>query len=216
MLNENDMKKKISTLVAASAFLLAPALSHAQSVPANTHHGFYVGGSVGTSNITGDANDIAIPPLTYTQNRDHFAYKLYGGYQFNQYLAIEAGYIDLGADKVQFNNGRENKLTAKGGFFDLIGSYPITNKFSVDAKLGYTLLDNRSQETGASIDGINSQDSYDNSGVKGHVTFGAGARYNITQHIQVRADYDHYAAASNGNNVAIKSDMFSLGLQYRF
>ncbi|VVE16651.1 Outer membrane protein A [Pandoraea pneumonica] len=208
------MKKQ--TIAALTCLLTTlPALGIAAETPDNSH-GFYLGASAGLSNITGSDSDIAIPPLTYTQNRNRFGFKVYAGYQFNDYLALETGFVDLGADKVEFSNGRQNKLTALGGFVDAIVSYPITDAFSVFGKVGYSVLANRSQETGASIGGFNSKDSYDNMGVKGHVTFGAGVKYKVTPHLHLRADYDHFAAGSNGDNVGIKADMFTLGAQYQF
>ena len=183
---------------------------------AGTTSGFYVGGTMGTSNITGSANDIYIPGLDYSQNRQHFAYKLYGGYQFNRYVSFEAGYVDLGSDRIEFSNGRQNKISANGGYFDLVGTYPVTDKFTVMGKVGYSILDNSSKETGASIGGIDSQDSYSNSGTKAHFTYGVGLKYAVTKNIAVRADYDHFVATSNVQNVGLKSDMFSFGAQYKF
>lgn len=219
------MKKTlIATIFTASLFATA---AHASGLSDDVHKfsdfdlagatsGFYLGATLGTSNITGSANDIYIPGTDYTQDRQHFAYKLYGGYQFNRYVSFEGGYVNLGSDTVEFTNGRRNKLSADGGYFDLVGTYPVTTKFTVLGKVGYSILDNSSKETGASIGGIDSQDSYSNSGTKGHVTYGVGLKYQVTKNVDVRADYDHFVATSNGENVGLKSDMFSFGAQYKF
>ena len=70
------------------------ALAYAGSAAAELDPGFYVGAGVGQSKI--EADDINF-------DEDDTGFKVFGGYQFNKYFAVELAYIDGGnADKSIF------------------------------------------------------------------------------------------------------------------
>ena len=75
-----------------------------------------------------------------SRDESSVAYKLFGGYQLNRNFAIEGGYFDLG--KFGFTstttpagtlNGR---IKLRGLNLDLVGTLPLTDRFSAIARVG--------------------------------------------------------------------------------
>ncbi|PKN23352.1 MAG: flagellar motor protein MotB [Deltaproteobacteria bacterium HGW-Deltaproteobacteria-3] len=109
--------------------------------------GLYIGGNIGQSRATIDeeriVNSLAGAGFTTTgfedDNRD-LGFKLFGGYQFNKYLALEGGYFDLG--KFDFTatglppGTLSGNIKIKGVNLDVVGILPITEKFSAFGRVG--------------------------------------------------------------------------------
>src|SRR3984893_18127901 len=109
--------------------------------------GWYTGFNVGQSRAKIDDARIAGGLLgdgfttTSIGNDDrHFGFKVFGGYEFNRYFALESGYFDLGrfgftAHTTPAGSLRGN-IKINGANFDLVGSVPIAEKFSLFARAG--------------------------------------------------------------------------------
>ncbi len=97
MENRVKLSKVLGMLgVAALAVIAARA-------PWRTTTGWYVGANFGQARakIADDriSDDLLAEGFAVTAIKDnnrHFGYKLFGGYQFNKYFALEAGYFNLG------------------------------------------------------------------------------------------------------------------------
>jgi len=57
--------------------------------------GFYVGASLGSASIQQSGSDPDLGDFDIDEN--DFAWKIFGGYQFNPIFAVEGGYVDLGS-----------------------------------------------------------------------------------------------------------------------
>lgn len=78
-----------------AAALIATLLT--ASLPAHADSGFYVGGSIGRSNVDADVSDPDLGSLNFDEGDS--AWKAFGGYNIDAFvidLAIEAGYVDFG------------------------------------------------------------------------------------------------------------------------
>ncbi|MDD5031032.1 MAG: outer membrane beta-barrel protein, partial [Rhodoferax sp.] len=130
---------KLSLLTLA---LLATPLAMAQTDTT----GWYGGASVGQSKASIDearitsgllANGLIAGPISPV-NRD-LGYKIFGGYQFNRYWALEAGYFDLGTFGFSTTTAPAGSLAGdsrlKGLNLDAVGTLPITDKFAVFGRL---------------------------------------------------------------------------------
>jgi len=60
-------------------------------------NGFYIGGSIGGSSLEVRDFDDELGDLRFSEGDT--AYKLFGGFRFLNFLAVEAGYVDLGNPK---------------------------------------------------------------------------------------------------------------------
>ena len=99
--------------------------------------GYYYGGlSLGQSRAKIDEERITASLLAagfsatnFTRNETDTAYKLFGGYQFNRYFGIEAGYFDLGKFGFSATTTPAGTLAGdirlKGLNLDLVGTLPI-------------------------------------------------------------------------------------------
>ncbi|MHB8920616.1 MAG: outer membrane beta-barrel protein [Halothiobacillus sp.] len=185
--------------------------------------GWYVGGNVGQSRAKIDNERITRNLLGsgFTTNsmkdddRD-IGYKLYGGYQFNKYFALEGGYFNLGKFGYTANTTPAGSLAGKiklqGVNLDVVGLWPITDKFSLFGRVGvnYAKAQDNFVGTGA-VQVVNSNPSARDTNYK----FGVGAQYALTESLDVRAEIERYRindAVGNKGDI----DLISAGIVYRF
>ena len=143
-------------------------------------------------------------------------YKLFGGYQFNRYFALEGGYFDLGkfsfmADTLPAGTLR-GEYKFRGVNLDAVGTLPITGKLSALARVGVNYAETRDTFSGTgALAGINLNPSQRDTNYK----YGLGLKYDLTQHLALQLEAERYRvndAVGSRNNV----DLFSLGLVFRF
>lgn len=185
--------------------------------------GWYVGGNVGQSRAEIDEERITSGllggGLTTTSIDDDdrdIGYKLFGGYQFNRYFALEGGYFDLGefgytATTVPAGTLNGN-IELRGVNLDAVGLLPITEKFSAFGRIGvnYAEAEDSFAGTGA-VTVTNPSPSERDTNVK----FGLGVQYALTEAFVLRAEVERYRiddAVGNKGDI----DLVSAGLIYRF
>ncbi|MFA6314346.1 MAG: outer membrane beta-barrel protein, partial [Sterolibacterium sp.] len=143
-------------------------------------------------------------------------YRLYGGYQFNKNLALEGGYFGLGrfgfaADTLPAGT-LSGDIKLRGLNLDLVGTLPISEKFSLLGRVGMNYADARDSFSGTGLARVgNPSPSKRNSNYK----YGLGLQYAFTESLAMRAEAERYRvndAVSNKGDV----DLVSLGLIYRF
>lgn len=176
-----------------------------------------------------------------SSDRTDLAYKLIVGLQLNQYVAVEGQYIDLGKAKYKgrdswsFEGGSgfyQDKLDMKtSGFgFNVVGSYPVTEDFSVFAKTGLHYLKTKGtlkDSWGVSVEG---EGAYIESGKgsksvrKWTNSIGIGASYQIIPNLSVVGEYERYRNVADkkvrvyDEKIKFKHnvDYLSVGLRYSF
>lgn len=82
------MKKAVLLLAAVSAF----AQANQTDVEKKDVSGFYLGGGIGVTTVYDDS----VWPYAVNLDSNDSTYKLFGGYQFNRIVAIEAQYTRYG------------------------------------------------------------------------------------------------------------------------
>jgi len=185
--------------------------------------GMYLGASIGKTRANIDDERITSRMLEQGYSRISLGdldrdtgYKVFVGYQFNKYIALEGGYFDLGRFGFWANTDPEGRLEGKaymrGLNLDAVLSLPITEKFSLFARAG--------------VNRANVQDSFVATGAvyvpesnpsktDTNYKFGGGLEYDFTKHFGVRAELERYRvndAVGNKGDV----DMGSVGVIFRF
>ncbi|MDG5498446.1 porin family protein [Marinobacter sp. BGYM27] len=163
----------------ATATLLTATVFAAPSVWADKYEndsGFYVGGSYGGYKSHGGEFD---------DKNDLFGGQV--GYQFNEYFALEADYLDFG----EFGEDDEVNGDLKGLGLAVRGRLPITDSFGVYAKAG-------AFASALDVDAFDEDETYDE--VSPFV--GAGVDFRISEMLSAYAEYDRY-------NVDIDEDDFN-------
>lgn len=185
--------------------------------------GWYGGANIGRSAATIDdariTSGLASGGLATSSidDRDRSTgFKLYGGYQFNRYLALEGGYFDLGRFGYTANTvptgTLDGNIKLKGFNLDAVGILPITDKFSALGRLGLNYAQARDSFAGTgAVSVTNPSPSKTGTNYK----LGVGLQYAFTEALGMRAEVERYRvndAIGNKGHV----DLFSLGLVYRF
>lgn len=210
------------TKSAVSLGLLALAAS-ASTLAIADEPGGYVGGNIGQSRATIDDARIArgllgagAAAVSIGDNNRDTGYKLFGGYQFNKNIALEGGYFDLGQfgfTATTLPPGTLNgSIRARGLNLDLVGTLPITEKFSAFGRLGLTYTDSRDSFSGTgAVQVTNPSPNKREASYK----YGLGIQYAVTQALGLRAEVERYrindAVGNRGD-----SDLIAVGLVYRF
>lgn len=188
---------------------LVGLVTAAFTLPANAQNpnAFYAGASIGQSSAKDFCNGLSGPGVT-CDDQDT-AWKVFGGYQFHPNVAIELGYADLGEAKA---SGGGATFTDKATAWDLtgVGSWSFANQFSVYGRFGFYHGEVKSD---ASLVGFGSASD---SKTTTDITFGLGARYDITRNIGVRAEWQRYADMKDAADGKSDVDVLSIGVVYVF
>lgn len=138
------------------------------------------------------------------------------GYQLNNYLSFELGYLDLGKRGIEYNGQTENldvfydqldniyPLSAEGIGFNIVASYPISNRIKASAKIG--LFDWRADF----------QTSGYGKYVKSEKVSGQDVIYGIEVNYHLAREWQAYVSYSSVKLMRDKNSSASLGLRYYF
>ena len=227
---ELDMHQNIFAL--SFGWVLDPGVtdygdSHADPINfGSDNQGFYAGLSIGqaknndwnTADFDAYLATFGRTSTTTTENSS-IGWKVFGGYQFNQYVSLEGGYVN-------FNdfNAKSTVTSGTGGSLDTsssatawtmaaVGSLPITDLFSIFAKAGFSNWDAKERSlgfrggviastllTGATV-GRDGSDPY----------YGVGATYDLLANfLRLRAEWERYDI--DGRDV----DLLTAGFSVKF
>lgn len=185
--------------------------------------GWYIGGNVGQSRAKIDdpriIKSLTGSGFTVTSIIDDdrkTGSKWFAGYQINKYFALEGGYFDLrkfGFVAATVPSGTltgDIKLT--GYNLDLVGTVPLTDRFSAFARVGANNAEAKDHFVGTGfVNVINPNPRKRDTNVK----YGVGLQYAFNDALAMRVEGERYRvndAVGNKGDV----DLISAGLIYRF
>ena len=153
--------------IALAAFGLAAIMlaATAQGQP-----GFYAGASIGSSDFELDDGEVAT---------DDIGYKVFGGYDFNRYFAIELAYFDGGT---LIEDIFDLTLGVSGFIGSAVGSVPLGDSFALFAKLGYAAYD---VDVDSAFLGLQSEADSDSD-----LAYGAGLAVRFAERWEIRVEYE--------------------------
>lgn len=213
------MNGKIAVLAALLSALALPVAASAAD-QTNWYNNIYIGFDAGQAHYSGLTN--AITPTagvtSHTSDNDN-SYRISGGYQFNKYWGLEAGWADFGSGEVDLSSTSpagtaSAKIKAHGFFLLGTGAYPFTDQWSVFARLGGILGHKELDWTGtgslAAFTGTQSSTDW-------KVTYGAGVEWFFHPNWSARAAFDQYLNVGNQNKTGEDNiNVISVGITYRF
>lgn len=193
--------------------------------------GFYAGMSLaGTDNkdwtsssINSDlaANGItATSEINNTDANGNIGWKLFGGYEFNQYFAVEGGYIAFQDVYANVSATAPTVATSRLGLqseawmLAAMGTYPVSENFSLFGKLGANFWDQTLLTTNTTLtqpvtlptQAVQVSESDSGTGLY----FGVGASYDLGKYLTLRAEWERYDV--NGTDI----DAYSGGIAMKF
>ena len=155
--------------------------------------------------------------LSSTASNNPTAYKFQLGYQVSTNLAVEGGYVDLG--KITYSATGVVGVTlgtasetdnANAWNIDAVGILPLGNSFSVLGKLGVASVNSSGAATltlgAASVSGVANK-------TKTSLTYGVGAKYDLSKNFSLRADLDNYDTGVTGTD---RINVWTIGVGYKF
>jgi OmpA-OmpF porin, OOP family len=153
--------------------------------------------------------------LTSSSAKDN-GYKVFAGYQLNRYLALEGGFFHLG--EFSFDNAvtpagtLHGQVRVQGANADLVGLLPITDNFSLLARVGANYARTRDTFTttgAASVANANPSDR------QGNYKAGVGLQYAFANWVQMRIEAERYRV-SDAVGGKLNANMYSVGLVFPF
>lgn len=204
---------KVSSSSLMALFAIASSIAAAQE------SGGYFGVNVGRSQadidnerIVDELTSAGITTTSLDADERDTGYKLFGGYRFNRYLALEGGYFDLG--KFGFTTTTlpagtlSGRIEVKGVNLDLVGFVPFTAKFAAFGRAG--AIHAEAKDSFAGTGAVNVLDPSRRERDTNY-KFGLGLQYRFTRSFAMRAEVERYRiddAVGNDGDV----DLYSLGV----
>lgn len=179
------IKVKTVAVAAAMGSMLSMAASPLQAEQSSGSNSFddirdpyYIGLGIGTSFLKPDTGSVA---LELTQDSD-FAYKVFGGYQFDDNWAAELFWSDMGQAEISSTStGNLAGIIEYQSFgVGVLYQYPVTESWDVFVTAGAGRLRNSFQM----INAERVEDSF--------IYGGVGAMWNMAKSWDLRAEYDYY------------------------
>jgi len=184
------MYKRVALNGLAILGLLAGASAYAEQAS-----GFYAGAGIGQATVKDDESGF---------DDSDMAFKVFGGYSFTENWAAEVAYFDGGSpsENFDFGPGLSGKLDAEvtGLNFSFVGSLPVSETFSVFAKLGYAAYDVKVRAHASGFSDSASDSSND-------MSYGLGAAFGFGQ-FELRGEYEAVNVSGGDFNVLSINGLF--------
>ncbi len=203
----------------ATLALLLPLAAHAG--------GWYAGLDVGSAKSEAKIDEyILIGDTTARASDTTTGFRVRGGYQFSRFFALEVAYVDFGEVEYHFDPDDcpfgapgpcpFNVRTSINGFVGTLrGILPIGDRWFLDARLGYGVMNFDANEIGGEATSASS----DNNAVH----YGVGGGYRFNDHWEIVLDYSEYAqedlsvlGGDSGSYNLGETSVTSLGVGYRW
>src|SRR5688572_5746548 len=133
--------------------------------------GFYVGAGVGQSRQD-------FPGFGATGG----SFRLFGGWSFNPYFAIEGGYVDGGTQSDQVGN-LDVDIASDGFFVEGLAKWPIGSISAPYVKLGYVFHDSTTRIS-------NGNQSFSDSESDADFIYGGGVEFKVGPNFRLRLEYE--------------------------
>jgi OOP family OmpA-OmpF porin len=176
--------------------LIATAILATTAMKANADEGWYLGAAVGKAYIDESIGGSQL-------KADSITSRFFGGYSFNRNFALEASYLNLGTFRDSIDvDGSSVPVSAKAdGFaFAVVGTVPLSEKFSAQGRFGYYFHDGQSTTAGITENDPSDQNPF----------VGLGLSYDLNDALELNLAADYFDLEGAQPLVA------SIGLSYQF
>lgn len=172
-------------------FLCFSALLSIWMFPITAYGQFYLGAGAGQATYK-DVDEVEVActaaGAVCTVDDADTGFKVFAGYQFAKFVAIEVGYVELGevVAVAAAPVSASARFSTQGGYAALLPQLPIGPVGSIFGRLGLSAMDAKLKVTAP---GISSTDS---SGALA-VVFGVGAEIHLSDSISVRGEWERHS-----------------------
>lgn len=205
------------TLGLVIAALLASPLAIAAD------EGWYLGAGIGQTDASlnfNSANTMALPPGVTISNSQYdnkdTGFKVFGGFQFSPFFALEGGHFNLGDYAFSANTNpvgtNVGNYDVDGWYLDMVGTIPISQRLDVLVRAGFN---HASTETTMRGTGAVPTVRPELTGSDTNPKLGLGLQYALSDRLDLRLEAERYHLDEPVQHKG-DVDLFSLGLVYRF
>ena len=185
------MNRRIAFIVACALWLAAPGAQAQSDMKLRMDSGFYMGAGVGRA----EQRDFCAAIVGGTCDAKDLTWSIFGGYQFNRYAAVEAGYVDFGkatASGFTVGGGLPAAISSRSHAWEALGvfSVPLNPAFSLYGKLGFFYYNSDGNGSGAAFGSASDNGT--------ELTYGLGAEYNINRNVGARLEWQRYLKVGSG------------------
>lgn len=195
--------------------LVAAPLAHADGSP------WYLGADLGQSRFT---LKLPSPYSTHTpsasEDRRDTLYALSGGYRLNHYVALEAGYMNLGEYRLDYSDSTQTgkaTIKAHGLTASALWQLPLGERWAVFLKTGVMVARAKGN---ASVTSGGETEHFQRKETAAVPVLGLGVSYAPAQQWTIRLQYQDIGAArvaeAAGYKLKLRDDVWSLGVTYGF
>ncbi|HIF9535339.1 TPA: OmpA family protein [Photobacterium damselae] len=180
----------------------APPTSGEASLPVMQNGHVYLGTRLGWANYQDACGQDALKCAN-----DTFGFGLYGGYQFNDWFALEGGLTDYGSPDARYRQGTVSVDDMLGGEISAKLSYPLTERFDVYTRIGgaWQHIDKHFTPMPDSIESS-----------QWNVLSAVGLDYRLSQRWSLRGEYQFIDGIGDGDVEQADLHFASFGLTYHF
>ncbi|MGJ7497989.1 OmpA family protein [Variovorax sp. RT4R15] len=148
---------------------------------------------IDTERITAGLLGAGFATTTLTRDQKDTAFKLFGGYQFNRYFALEGGYFNLGEfgyTSTTIPGGTlSGQIKLQGLNLDVVGTLPISERFSAIGRVGVQVARARDNFSGTGAIRVLSPNP---SKTEANYKIGVGLQYEVHPSFLVRGEVERY------------------------
>ena len=194
------MNKAISATAAVIGSIGLLASLSANAADTDNPSGLYIGAGWGQFNLDVDDLGDATDAISDIAESDDNAWKLFAGYRFSPYIAVEAAYIDFGSPGDQFDASGTHgnyQLDISGFAPYLIGTIPL-GPIELFGKVGYYFYD---VDLHVDIDAPGPD--IDSSSSENDFLWGGGVGLTLAERLHLRAEYEVVDIAGADDSNAI-------------
>ncbi|NOZ11600.1 MAG: porin family protein [Gammaproteobacteria bacterium] len=212
----------VATTLVGGTLLYTSSPSRAQQQTGPTHSGGgpYIGAGMGLAQYS-DAGIVADACSAFGFSCDaddsDRGFKVFAGYEFGDYIAIEGSYANLGTTRAELPATITTTAEVRTLNLGVVPRLPIGDRATIFAKAGisawYADLTAESESLGLSESG---------DGAGTNTTFGVGASYRLNNNVSLRLDWDRYKIGEDVKvdgatvNVGSDIDLFSANIALHF
>ena len=147
------------------------------------------------SRLDAELLDIGFSSARTSVDETSTGIRMFGGYRFNQYFAVEGGYLDFGETTLNATTTGPpatayQETDASGFSVQAVGNWPITERIGVHAKLGGVYWNARAKFRVA-LDGA-PWDAWSENESGSDWVYGLGVNAAINEHLSMRLEYEVY------------------------
>ena len=211
--------KKIYEVMLASVLILGSTAAFLPDAYAQDTR-FYVGAAdLAHANIRVSNSSLLAAGLTSpttTKDRSETGWKVFAGYQFNQYLAVEGGYAVIGdfdfTSVTPAGTVRITSMEPTAWNLDAVGTLPLPYNLSLYARAGIVRSETEVSVTGTGA-AVVPRSSFKDKDWGYHA--GVGVAFDFHRNVGVRIEWERYRVA-DGIGGKGDVDLLSWGFRIKF